>query len=256
MKRATFRAALMATVLAAAAGMALTTPACAQSSLRVLSSNGVRAVIEDLQTSIERSIGRPLSIEFSTASSLAPAIEAGEPFDVAILTPALIERLVAADLVAGDSYVRIARAGVGVGARPDGRPRDVTTPTALRDTLLAAESVAFTTGGQSRATIDAAFARLGIAAAMQSKTLLLGPGEAPGAVAAGRAELVLTLVSEILPVPGIVLLGPLPAELQGYVSFAAGRSSAARDASAADALLRYLAGDEFAAGLAEYGMER
>jgi len=260
MKRATFTAAGLAAVLAfvvaAAAGAALTTPARAQSSLHVLSSNGVKAVIEALQPRIERSIGQPLSIEFSTASSLAPAIEAGEPFDVAILTPALIERLIAVDLIARDSYVALARAGVGVGARPDGRARDVATPAALRQTLLAAESVAFTTGGQSRATIDAAFAQLGIASEMQQKTLLLGPGEAPGAVAAGRAELVLTLVSEILPVPGLVLLGPLPDELQGYVSFAAGRSSRAREGAAADALLRYLAGDELTAVLAEYGMER
>jgi molybdate transport system substrate-binding protein len=230
-------------------------PARAQSTLRVLSSNGVKAVIESQQTLIGRSVGRPLAIEFSTASSLARDIEAGTPFDVAILTPALIETLIEAGHITRESYVEFARAGVGVGARPNTGPHDVSTPAALRGTLLAAESVAFTTGGQSRATIDAAFTRLGIAAEMLPKSLLLGPGEAPGAVAAGRADLVLTLVSEILPVPGIELVGPLPGELQGYISFAAGRSSSARDSNVAEALLRYLAGAELAAELTRFGME-
>ena len=90
---------------------------------------------------------------------------------------------------------------------------------------------------------------------MQAKTRLLGPGEAPGVVAAGGADLVLTLISEILPVPGLELVGPLPAELQNYVSFAAGRSSAAGDQAGADALLEYLAGGRFAAALAKHGME-
>jgi molybdate transport system substrate-binding protein len=223
--------------------------------VRVLSSNGVRAVVEALQPDIERAIGSSLSIEFSTASSLKQEIEAGEPFDVAILTPALIADLVTQTLVVSESRIDFARAGVGVGARPDTGDRDVSTPEALKDTLLGAESVAFTADGQSRITIDRAFERLGIAEEMRAKTKLMGPGQAPPAVAAGEAELVLTLTSEILPVPGLDLVGPFPREVQGYVSFAAGRSREARDTRAADALLRYLAGPEFAAALAAHGME-
>ena len=228
----------------------------AQSSpLRVLSSNGVKAVVEALQPEIEQAVGTPLSIEFSTASSLKRNIEQGEPFDAAILTPALIADLVDQESVAAESRVDFARAGVGVGARPNTGSRDVSTPDALRRTLLEAESVAFTADGQSRITIDAAFDELGIAEAMREKTILMGPGQAPSAVAAGEAELVLTLVSEILPVPGLELVGPFPAEVQGYVSFAAGRSNAARDAQAADTLLDYLSGPDFAAALAAHGME-
>lgn len=224
--------------------------------IRVLSSNGVKAVVEELGADIERAIGRSLSIEFSTASSLARAIGDGEPFDVAILTPALIADLIAKDRIVAASRVDFARVGVGVGAREGTVERDVGTPSALRSILLAAESVAFTADGQSRATIDAVFRELGISETMQPKTILLGPGEAPAAVAAGQAEIVLTLVSEILPVPGIELVGPLPSELQNYVSFAAGRSGETRDTTpAADALLEYLAGPEVAAALAGHGME-
>ena len=224
-------------------------------SIRVLSSNGVKAVIEELKPDIERTIERALSIEFSTASSLTGDIENGRSFDVAILTPALIERLIEQNLIAAESRVEFARSGVGVGARPGSDTLDVGTPETLRETLLAAESVAFTADGQSRTTIDQAFAELGIAEIMRSKTILLGPGEAPGVVAAGDAELALTLVSEILPVPGLELVGPLPTELQRYVSFAAGRGVSTGDAQGADALLEYLAGPEIAAGLARNGME-
>ena len=223
--------------------------------LRVLSSNGVKAVIEDALGDIERTVGQPLSIEFSTATSLTQQITEGAAFDVAILTPALIDTLAEAGRIAPQSRVVFARAGVGVGARSGSGARDVSTPAALAHTVLAADSVAFTAGGQSRATIDAAFEQLGIAAQMAPKTILLGPGEAPAAVAAGRAELVLTLVSEILPVPGLELVGALPAELQRYVSFAAAQSATTRNVEAADALLRYLAGTGLAERLSLHGME-
>ncbi|MBF8301096.1 MAG: molybdenum transporter substrate-binding protein, partial [Acidobacteria bacterium] len=218
-------------------------------------SNGVKSVIEALQPEIERAIGHSLSIEFSTAASLKTKIETGEAFDVAILTPPLIDDLIAQGKVAADSRVDIARAGVGVGARQGAPAADVGTSGALKGTLLKASSVAFTADGQSRITIDRAFDRLGIAEAMRPKIILKGPGEAPGAVAAGEAELVLTLMSEILPVPGLQLLGPLPSDLQGYVSFTAGRGVTATDANAATALLRHLSGPAVAAALKAHGLD-
>jgi len=223
--------------------------------LRVLSSNGVRAVVEALQPEIERTIGRPLAIEFSTATGLKERIEKGAAFDVAILTPAMIHDLASHQLIVAESEANIARTGVGIGAR-EGAPRaDVTTAEALKTVLLNAKSVAFTEAGQSRSIIDTTYTRLGIAEAMKAKTILKGPGESPEAVARGEAELVLTLVSEIVPVQGIQLLGPLPTELQGYVSFAGGRSPTARDAAAADAVLRYLAGPAAEPALKANGME-
>ena len=227
----------------------------APTAVRVLSSNGVKSVVVVLQPEIERAIGHPLSIEFSTASSLKTKIETGEAFDVAILTPALVDDLIAQGKVAADSRADFARAGVGGGIGEGAPAADVSTPDALKTTLLNATSVVFTADGQSRTTIDRAFEQLGIAEAMRPKTILKGPGEAPEVVAAGEAELVLTLVSEILPVPGIRLLGPLPADLQAYVSFTAGRSIEATDPEAADALLDYLSGPAMAAALDAHGLE-
>jgi len=247
----------LVTVLVIGASGCATPPEAphAPTAVRVLSSNGVKSVVVVLQPDIERAIGHALSIEFSTASSLKTKIETGQAFDVAILTPALVDDLIVQGKVAADSRADFARAGVGVGVRQGAAVADVSTPDALKSTLLKATSVVFTADGQSRSTIDQAFERLGITEAMGPKTILKGPGEGPDVVAAGEADLVLTLVSEILHVPGIQLLGPLPDDLQVYVSFTAGRGIDSTESEAADALLEYLSGPAMAAALDAHGLE-
>ena len=212
-------------------------------------------ILDELQPQIERAIGRPLSIEFSTSTTLKGKIEQGEPFDVAILVPALLDELARQGHLVAESQVNLARAGVGVGSR-EGTPKaDVSTPEALKRTLLSARSVAFTAEGQSRPTIEAAFEKLAIAEAMRPKVMLVGPAGGPVAVARGEAELVMTLTSEIIPVPGVQLLGPLPAELQSYVTIGAARGTHAKDPEAADSLLRQLTGSTLTSALDAHGME-
>ena len=251
-----FLALLVAGVLPLVAGCE-SAPAAAPeaAAVRVLSSNGVKGIIDDVRPEIERAIGRPLSIEFSTSASLKPKIEQGEPFDVAILTPAMIDELTKQGKIAAGSSISVARSGVGVGNREGASRIDVSTPDALKRALLDAKKVAFTAEGQSRATIDRAFERLGIVDAMRPKVMLLGPAGGPAAVAKGEADLTMTLVSEIIPIPGVQFLGPLPAELQNYVSFAAGRSANAKDREGADAFLRQLSGPALRSVLESHGME-
>ena len=240
----------------------LTTGACAgvqepvpeSTPLRLLSSNGVRAAIEAVQPQMEMATGLRLSAEFSTAAALKRKIDAGESFDVAILTPALVDDLVAQGRAVAESRSDLARVGVGVGAR-EGAPRsDVSTPDALKRTLLDAKVVAYTAEGQSRATVNKALAQLGITAEVDAKSMLTGPGEGPGAVAAGKADLVMTLISEIL-IPGVQLLGPFPPEMQNYVVFTAVRSPNAKNAEGANTLLRYLTGPEVADAMKTHALE-
>jgi molybdate transport system substrate-binding protein len=247
-------AGIAAACLCLLAACAPDTPSARQ--LRVFSSNGVRAPLEEAQAAIESVIGMPLDIEFSTAASLTERIEAGEPFDVAILTPALIERLVDGGyIVSGESRDPFARTGVGVGARSGEITADISTTAGFRDLLLGASSVAYTAQGQSRRTIDAAFAQLGIAAALEAKAVILGPGEGPLAVAAGDAELVLTLISEILPIPELELVGPFPENLQGYVNFAAGTAVTSDAATAGATFIQQLASPTMADALQTHGLE-
>ena len=223
--------------------------------LRVFSSNGVKALLQDVQADVERAIGRPMAFEFSTATALKRRIDAGDVPDVAVLTSALVDELSKQGTLARDSRRDVARVGVGVGVRSDAPSSDIQTPEAFKALLLGTRAVAFTAEGQSRATIDSAFDRLGIAQEMRARTILKGPGEAPAVVASGEAEVVLTLVSEIVEVAGLKLLGPLPPDLQNLVTFTAARGVNAQDPTAADRLLQALAAASTSARLARHGLE-
>jgi molybdate transport system substrate-binding protein len=230
-------------------------PATSQTPLRIFSSNGVRALLEDAQPGLERAAGRPIAFEFSTATALRRRIDGGDVPDVAVLTSGLVDQLTAAGPLATASRRDMARVGVGVGVPSGSTATAPETPDALKALLLSARAVAFTAEGQSRATIDAAFERLGIVEEMRARTLLKGPGEAPGMVASGEADLVLTLVSEMIGVPGLKLLGPLPPALQHYVTFTAARGAAATDPGPADRLLQALGRADVAAHLPRFGLE-
>jgi molybdate transport system substrate-binding protein len=247
---------LLVALLAGIGCQSKATPAPAgPATIRVLSSNGVKAAMEELKPELERATGHPLSIEFSTSAAFKSQIEKGEPFDVTILTPALIDDLVKQGKVAADGRVNVGRVGVGVGAKAGAPKADVSTTDALKKTLLNAKSVAFTAEGASRGTMDQAFERLGITKAMTPKFVPKGPGGGPPAVAAGEAELVLTLASEIAPEPGVQLLGLLPPEVQGYISFTAGRSANTTMADAANALLHQLSEPSARAALKKHLVE-
>jgi molybdate transport system substrate-binding protein len=135
----------------------------------------------------------------------------------------------------------IGRSGIGVGVRSGAARPAIATPEAMKRTLLAAKSVTYAADGASRVHIERMLETLGITQAMKAKSVLeQGSVRATARVAQGEVEIVLTLVSEILPVSGIELVGPLPAAFQSYVSFSAGVGARARNASAAKALVEAL----------------
>jgi molybdate transport system substrate-binding protein len=210
--------------------------------LRVLASNGMKAVIDELGPQLERDLGRPLAIDFSTTAAQRQKIEAGEAFDVVVLTTEALDALAKAGKVAPSSVAALGRSGIGVGVRAGAAKPDVATPDALKRTLLAAKSVTWVGVGASKPHIERMLAELGIAADVQPKIVLAqGVDESIESVAGGRVDVVLTLTSEILPAHGVQYVGPLPAQVQGYVSFAAGvgaSSAASADGGKLVAALR------------------
>jgi molybdate transport system substrate-binding protein len=225
MRLRSFFAALALALLVQAAG--------AQQPLRVLSSNGMKAVVDDLRSQIERDLGRSLAVEFATTAALRERIAAGAAFDVVILTTEAIADLAKSGNVAASSVGALGRGGIGVGVRKGAAKPAIGTPEEMRRTLLAAKSLTWVGVGASRATIERMLAALGIVQDVQAKiTLAAGVDAASESVANGHVELVITLISEILPVDGLDYVGPLPGDLQGYVSFSAG--VAAGSAAAAD----------------------
>jgi molybdate transport system substrate-binding protein len=225
--------------------------------LHVLASNGVKAVIDELRPQAVRAVGRPMAIEYDTSSSVKKRIESGEAFEVAILTSDVIDDLAKTGRIAAANRTEIARCGIGVGVRAGAPKPDISTSDALKRTLLAAKSVTFAQDGASRVYILQMFDKFGITEAMKPKLVLeQGSTRATARVADGSAEMILTLVSEILPAKGVQLVGPLPWDVQHYVNFAAGISAANKDANAAKRLMKFLSSSAAGPALKLMGMER
>jgi len=245
---------LLTTVSFAAAVLLVACSADA-ATIRILASNGIKAALEAIKPDLEKANGDTLSIEFSTAATLRERIEKGEAFDVAILTDDAMDALAKAGKFAPAGRVRLARVGIGVGFRKGAPKPDVRTPASIMQTLLNARSIAYTGNGASRPAIDKMIERLGIAKELQAKSRLTAAGEAPAAVGKGDSDLVLTLISEILPEPGVELAGPLPADFQTYLSFSAAPSPKAASARSVAAFLAFLRTPSAAAIYKVKGME-
>jgi len=224
--------ALLVTLVGASAGEA--------AELRVLASNGVKAAVEALQPQLEKASGSTLSIDFSTAAALRERIEKGEAFDVAILTDEAMDALIKAGKLSAMLHPSLARVGVGVGYRKGAAKPDVTTAAGIKQALLNAKSIAYTEAGASRPGIDRMFERLGIAGQLHTKSHLTPAGAAPASVGKGESELVLTLISEILPEPGVELAGSIPSEFQTYIGFSAATSPKAATSPSAAAVIKFL----------------
>ena len=224
-------------------------------SLRVYSSNGVKGVLEDLQSDIERAIETTLSFEFSTSRTLADKVSMGELFDIVILTPALIDELAELEKIDIKARYRFAQVGVGVGSREGVPMKSVETLNDLRETLLGAESIAYGANGQSRRTNEASFSALGVTAEVREKSRLTGPGEGPGLVAEGEVELALTLVSELIRAPGVQFLGALPSELQRYIQFEAALGIATKNSAKGREFIDFLSSPDFHDVLKDHGLD-
>jgi molybdate transport system substrate-binding protein len=247
---------MLAAVVAAAPDLGAQQQPAPAGEIRALASNGVKAVLDELLPQFERATGRRPAILFGTTASIKQRIEKGEAFDVVIVTSEAIDDLIEASKVARATRLDLARSGIGVGIRK-GAPRpDIRTSEALKHTLLSSKSLTYAEDGASRVHIEKMLDRLGIFGTMKPR-IALTQGSARGLanVAAGQGDLAMTLISEILPVDGVELLGPLPGEFQSYVSFAAAVNVNAKSAEAGTALIRFLAGPSTAPTYKTKGME-
>jgi molybdate transport system substrate-binding protein len=223
--------------------------------LRVLASNGVKAAVEELKPQLEKASGSTLSIDFSTTAALRERIEKGEAFDVAVLTDDAVDALIKAGKISQTQRATLARVGIGVGYRKGAPKPDVGTAVSVKQALLNAKSIAYTEAGASRPGIDRMFEQLGIASQLHTKSHLTAAGAAPASVGKGESDLVLTLISEILPEPGVELAGPIPSAFQTYIGFSAAPSAKAASSPAVTSLIKFLDGPTAAAIYKVKGME-
>jgi molybdate transport system substrate-binding protein len=226
------------------------------SELRVLASAGMKPAVTALLLPAEHSIGQRVATEFDASKTLKQRIQAGAAFDVAILTGENIDDLVRQRKIAANTRSDVARTGIGVGIRAGAAKPDISTPEALKRTLLNARSITLNPNGASTAYFYQVLARLGITEEAKSKFILDTSLERlQFRVAEGRAELLIALIPEILDSRGVELAGPLPGDLQSYVNFAAGVATNTHNAAAAKALLRFITAPAAAPILKAKGLE-
>ena len=212
--------------------------------MKVLCTNGLKTVMLDLAPAFERTSGTKLAITWGSAAGLVKELEAGAAADLVILTAEAIDDLIKRGKVVAGSRVDLARSGIGIAVRKGASKPDISSPDALKQTLLAAKSVAHSKTGMSGIYFPTVLARLGITDAMQSKIVMPEPGTPVGdVVAKGEAEIGVQQISELLPVAGVEVVGPLPATLQKITTFSAGIPSAAKEPDAAKALVTFVAAE-------------
>jgi molybdate transport system substrate-binding protein len=226
--------------------------------IKVLTAGAMRSVVDALLPEFEKQTGHKVVLDNGTAGGLAKRIEGGEVFDLAIITPAVIDDLAKKGRIAG-ARIDLAKVGMGVAVKEGAAVPDIKTVEAFKRTLIEAKSVAYIdpkAGGSSGIYFDKLIDRLGIGEQVRAKAKLKQGGYVAEMVASGEAELAVHQISEIVPVKGIKLVGPLPAEVQNTTTYAAGLGASAKEAAAAKALMDYLAGPASASVLQAKGMEK
>lgn len=219
--------------------------------LKVFTSNATRTVLDTLAAMYEREYGQRVAVHSDSASVMLSRIRDGETADVAVLNAPDIEALVKLGMI--HSARAFARSRIGVAVRAGARHPDIGSVDALKRALLEADSIAHTVHGASGKLVPALLERLGIA---NEVTTVTRPGGLIGkVVAAGEAKIAIQQISELLAVPGIEVVGPLPDALQTVLESAAGIFTGSDNAQAAQALLRFFSASASAAVLREKGLE-
>jgi len=191
--------------------------------MEILCTNGVKSVMLDLLPAFERARSTKLAVTWGSTNALVKDLGSGAGGDVAILTAEAIDELVNRGKAVAGSRVDLARSGIGVAVRKGAKRPDITSPDALKRALLAAKSLAHSKTGQSGIYFPTVLARLGIAEQMKSKIVMPDAGTPVGEVVAkGDAEIGIQQISELLPVAGIEIVGPLPEPLQKITTFSGG----------------------------------
>lgn len=238
--------------------LAAWTSAAEAAEIKILSAGAMKTIVTELGEAFKQETGHTLSMTFDTVGAQSKRLSGGEAADVVVLTDVAIDQLEGQGLVVTGSRVDIARVGVGVAVR-EGAPRpDISTPDALKQTLLSAKSLVYVDparGATSGVHFASVLQRLGIADAVKSKTILIPTGFAAEVVARGEAEVCVHQISEILPVKGVTLVGPLPRELQKVTTYSAALPARAAGNEPAKAFVEFLARPAFKARLAAAGLD-
>jgi molybdate transport system substrate-binding protein len=237
---------------------ALAAPASA-AEVKVLTAGAFKQVVLALVPDYERQTGNHVTVDNGTAGQLKSRIDGGEAFDIVVITPAVVDDMIASGKVAPGSKINLASVGIGVVVKEGAPKPDIGTVEQFKEALLKAKTVAYidpASGGSSGIYVDKLLEKLGIADQIRLKAKLKQGGHVADLIASGEAELGIHQISEIVPVKGVTLVGPLPKEIQNTTVYAAGLSASTKEKDAGKELIDYLSGAAAAAVLKSKGMDQ
>jgi molybdate transport system substrate-binding protein len=226
----------------------------------VVSSGGFAAAIKALAPGFEQQSGNTLKLEWgpsmgTTPNAVPARLARGEKIDAVIMVGYALGDLVSQGKVVPESRIDLAQSGIGIVVRAGAPHPDVSTVDALRQTLLAAKSIAYSDSASGVYIEHEMFRKLGIEDQVRGKARMI-PAEPVGAVVArGEAEIGFQQISELKPITGIDLLGPVPGAMQQITVFSAGIVAGAEHPAAAAALLAYLASPAAHAAIRASGLD-
>jgi molybdate transport system substrate-binding protein len=242
---------------AAAIGLALviTQAALADSAeITVWTARAIATVLEEIGPQFERTTGHRLAVSSDLPPAFARRARAGEPFDVLISGSAPIDEFIMEGRIVAGTRTHIARSGIGVEVRAGARKPDISSVEAFKRALVEAKSIAYLRVG-SGIYLAGLFERLGMAQAIEPKAVRPESDVVSELVARGEVELGLVVITQILTTPGVDFVGPLPPEIQSYITFTAGVGTNARAPDAARQLIAFLTGPTAIPVIRAQGME-
>lgn len=223
--------------------------------LNVFVPRAIATVLERVGGQFQHQTGFKLVIVSDVGAGLIRHINAGEPFDVFAGTPAQVDALAKDGKIVPDSRTGLVRSGIGVEVRAGAPKPDISTVEAFKQTLLNAKSIAYLKEGASGLYLAGLMDRLGIADAIKSKLIRPETDTVSELVAKGEIEIGMVVSTQILTTPSVQFVGPLPAEIQSYITFQGAVSTTSHAADTARALLKFLTGPVAIPVILEQGME-
>jgi molybdate transport system substrate-binding protein len=244
-----------AAAVAGCLGAVLTASAVGATEVNVIASTAMREVLEELVPMFERASGHKVVLNFQSGALLPVKVKEGAQADLVVTTPATIDDLVAAGKVVANTRIDFVRSGAGIAVRAGAPKPDVSTPEAFKNALLAAKSVGYSQG-PSGVHFMSVLERLGIADQVKSKGVVPPLGTRVGTlIAKGEAEIGVQQITELLLIPGIDFVGPLPRELQANIVYATATPANAKERDAAAALVRFISSEPALPVIKKLGLE-
>jgi molybdate transport system substrate-binding protein len=242
------------------AGALLLAGAASAAEVQVMISGGLTAAYNVLVPEFERLTGNKVLTAYgpsmgTTVNAIPIRLERGEGADVLIMVGYALGDLVKQGKVIADSRIDLTKSPIGIAVKSGAPKPDISSAEAVKRALLAAKSIAYSDSASGVYVSTEMFAKLGIADEMKDKARKIPATPVGEIVARGDAEIGFQQIAELLPVPGVDIVGPLPADLQNITVFSAGIATVSKEPEAGKALIKFLASPAARDTIVKSGME-